>query len=251
MDRIKLVITEVKEPRPVGQTEVLEFFAHVGTDTKTLRYGVWSKSLYEYIKKDAVIDCDMDTKISDKNDPDGNPYVSRKITQIYIDGKPVGLKQQGRFGKSSEQIMIETKGRAKNTALMQACEILKTDKIKLNEILTWADKFYSWLTTGDTEVKSLPISVPKPLSATLPATRTPVESAAGSNPLPKATGIDMDWLKESFEALQWAGVGGYLQRTYKVTGTKISELVEKLTPEQKAAFVKEVSDRLDMLKSNR
>lgn len=39
----------------------------------------------------------------------------------------------------------ELMARAKNTALMQACELAKTDRIKLEEITLYADRFLAWL----------------------------------------------------------------------------------------------------------
>ena len=58
--------------------------------------------------------------------------------------------------------------------------------------------------------------------------------------------IDLEWLKDSLDALAWTDVGKYLREKYKVSGTKVSEMVSRLTPEQGAEFVKEVQDRLEM-----
>ena len=57
--------------------------------------------------------------------------------------------------------------------------------------------------------------------------------------------IDLQWLKESLEQLQWTDCGEYLMNKYKVKGSRISEMVGKLTPEQQAEFVSEVQRRLD------
>lgn len=57
--------------------------------------------------------------------------------------------------------------------------------------------------------------------------------------------IDMPWLKESLEKLSWPDVGKYLKEHYKVSGTKVSERVLKLTQEQADEFVKEVKRRLE------
>ena len=57
--------------------------------------------------------------------------------------------------------------------------------------------------------------------------------------------VDLQWLKESLEQLQWADCGEYLMSKYKVKGQRISEIVGKLSPEQQAEFVEEVQRRLD------
>jgi len=57
--------------------------------------------------------------------------------------------------------------------------------------------------------------------------------------------IDMDWLKESLESLQWADVGKWLREKYKATGTTVKAMVESLTREQREEFVKEVRKRLE------
>ncbi|MDD5703327.1 MAG: hypothetical protein PHU23_14925, partial [Dehalococcoidales bacterium] len=57
--------------------------------------------------------------------------------------------------------------------------------------------------------------------------------------------VDLQWLKESLEKLQWADCGEYLMSKYKVKGQRISEIVGKLSPEQQAEFVEEVQRRLD------
>jgi hypothetical protein len=106
-DRMKLKIIEVKPPRQVGQAEVLEFLAQNG-DAKTLRYSVWHKSLYEYIKKDSVIDVDVEIKVSEKTDPEGNHYVSRKVVQFYgAKGEALVKKQVRTYGKSPEEVRAE------------------------------------------------------------------------------------------------------------------------------------------------
>ena len=56
--------------------------------------------------------------------------------------------------------------------------------------------------------------------------------------------IDMDWLKESLEALQWADVGKWLRDKYKAHGRTVKTMVESLTREQQEEFCGEVQRRL-------
>jgi len=66
-------------------------------------------------------------------------------------------------------------------------------------------------------------------------------------PAPKPEpSIDMDWLKESLEKINWADAGKRLREHFKVSGKTVSEMVGKLTAEQQKEFAKEVEDRLAM-----
>jgi phage recombination protein Bet len=58
--------------------------------------------------------------------------------------------------------------------------------------------------------------------------------------------IDMAWLKESLETLQWADVGKWLKKNYpEAIGINIRAITENLTKEHKEEFVKEVQRRLE------
>ncbi len=57
--------------------------------------------------------------------------------------------------------------------------------------------------------------------------------------------IDMGWLKESLETLNWADVSKYLRERFGASGTSVKQLVESLSPEQQEEFAAEVSFRLE------
>jgi len=85
-----------------------------------------------------------------------------------------------------------------------------------------------------------------------PAAETPPPPVSATNKPPngdqgsKETVIDMAWLRESLETLQWADVGKWLANKYKVSGKRVSEIVAQLTVDQKKEFALEVEDRLKM-----
>ena len=58
--------------------------------------------------------------------------------------------------------------------------------------------------------------------------------------------IDLAWLKESLERLDWVGVVKWLNDKYHLNGRKVSEIVKQLTPEQAKEFADEVQSRLEM-----
>ena len=65
-------------------------------------------------------------------------------------------------------------------------------------------------------------------------------------PVEDASPIDIVWLKESLEQLKWNTCGKWLKDKFGVTGTRVSEQVKQLTPDQAKEFEKEVKDRLEM-----
>lgn len=151
--RKKLFIVKLLERRKVGEAEVQEFSAKVEGEEATGKHGVWARALDEYVKADTTIDCDVLTKKSDKSDPDGNAYWNRKVTQIYVDGKPVAEKKQFGGGYQRQTSEAELKAKAKNTALMQGVEIAKFSINHENAIemtpelvLAISERLYQWLT---------------------------------------------------------------------------------------------------------
>ncbi len=140
--RKKLVIVKLLERRKVGEAEVQEFSAKVEGEEATGKHGVWSRALDEYIKVDSTIDCDVVTKKSDKTDSEGNPYWNRKVTQIYIDGKPVAEKKQfgGGYQRPDNTASIESQTAAKIVAeLMVAGKLAENDALA-ELMLSWCKK---------------------------------------------------------------------------------------------------------------
>ena len=143
-ERMKLTITQVKDPRQVGQAEVLPFMDTV-PDNKTLQYGAWNKELYPFIKKRVIIDVDIESKVSVKMDPDGKPYVSRNIIQLYADGEPIIKKQAaGRsYGRSPEErLSIEAQVAVKAITYLEiAGKSVKPELLQLRD--SWIRKVLS------------------------------------------------------------------------------------------------------------
>ena len=118
-DRTKLKIISCESaPRQAGQAEVLEFIAQKEGDNKNERYGVWNKALYPHIQAGATLDAEIEVKTSEKKDREGNPYINRKVTQIYVNGSPIiEQKRQGGFGGGSRQESPETRRSMKSRGL--------------------------------------------------------------------------------------------------------------------------------------
>ncbi len=152
--RKKLTIVKAFEPKtPEGfRSPVLEFTAKIEGDDSIIKHSTWTGSLFPYIKADTTIDCDVEVKPG-KADNEGNPRFNRKVTQIYVDGKPVAEQKtfQKGGGYQHQTSDAELKAKAKNTALMQAVDWVKflLDKTdgKANEFdpIPCAERFYQWL----------------------------------------------------------------------------------------------------------
>jgi hypothetical protein len=154
--RKKLTVISADEPRPYGSKggTLVKFKAKNG-DGKELTFTVFSKSLFEYIKPGAELDCEIDTS---SREHEGNTYTDRTITQIFIGGEPVAQKKS--YGGGYNRASIE-----RQVCLKCACEVHGSTGVgdsAVDEILKAADRFYRWLSgnspakAGDRPAKSVP-----------------------------------------------------------------------------------------------
>ena len=168
--RLTLEITEVSEPKDISKDNrpfmMLEFKAKAEGDDKPHTYKAFSSKLFEHIQTGTSIDCDINitTKIVEGQDGEPRTYTNRKVTQIYVDGQPVNVRQSGggHYGKPLEATLAEIDSRFRDTALMQAIEFSKyTEGVTIDEdfILGTADRFYGWLSSGNTMISGAPLTV--------------------------------------------------------------------------------------------
>lgn len=140
--RLKLTITEVKDRQPVGDKGAvkLTFMATEGESDKALSYFTFSTRLFETIEQGKEIDCDVN--ISTRNwerDGDIQTFTDRKVTQIYIDGQPVGgQRRQGGYGYSPEKLAsIEAQSRAKIISELWIAGVIDKDSAEVKNLRTW------------------------------------------------------------------------------------------------------------------
>ena len=126
--RLKLEITSVSEPKDIGKERpwwMLEFKAKAEGDDKPHTYKAFGNTtdapLFKPIQTNPKIDCDINIT-TNVRERDGEPvtYTNRKVTQIYIDGKPVNVRQSGGGGYRQDspdtRASIEAQKRADITA---------------------------------------------------------------------------------------------------------------------------------------
>jgi len=140
--RLKLTITEVKERQPVGDKGAvkLTFMATEGESDKALSYFTFSSRLFETIEKGGAIDCDVNISTRNWTGDDGNvmTFTDRKVTQIYIDGQPVGGKRFGGYGDSPEKIAsIEAQSRAKIISELWIAGVIDKDSAEVKKLRAW------------------------------------------------------------------------------------------------------------------
>lgn len=136
--RNKLTITKVLDPREYNDKPVHEFLAKVDGKEAAIKIACWDTNLFQFIKPDAVIDADWAEKASDKKDSNGQPYMNRKILNIFNNGQPVIEKKMGRGAKSPEErASIEQQVKAKVIAeLWIAGKFTPTDP-EVNKLRAW------------------------------------------------------------------------------------------------------------------
>lgn len=156
-ERMKLKVTEVGEVKSVGDKGAKKLpFKATNAENKEYWYFSFRTSVFDTIKKDAELDAEVEVTTREYND---NTYVDRKVTQIYVDGQPVGGQKQGGWrGKSPEELDLSRK----SYALSYAKDLCVADKIKLNDIIKQAELFDKWMSGGE---------VAKPAAGKAPAVK--------------------------------------------------------------------------------
>jgi hypothetical protein len=101
MDRLKLTIMEVKEPQKIGDKGAEKLcFQGKDPEGKVFLYCTFTKALFEAIRGNQGKTIEADVEVVER-DVNGNHYVDRKVSQLYVSGQPVS-KPGRTFGGHSE-----------------------------------------------------------------------------------------------------------------------------------------------------
>ena len=214
----KLHILEVKPVENVGERQIpkLSFFAK-NPKGEDAWYFSFSKNLFPDIKKD--VDITANVQISER-EYQGNIYIDRKVTPLGGDG----YTGKGGRGFQKDSASIEAQVAYKGQVELMVAKIITPDSVEGQVTIQWAMK-----RLGSPVVAEIERIIRRPQQERLTERKHE---------------IDMEWLRKSLIDLQWADVVGWLQKTYNITGTKVSEMVKKLTPEQLDEFFGVVRSRL-------
>ena len=135
--RVKLEITEVKERQPFGDrgASKLNFKAKVGEEEHW--FTTFSNRLFETVEKGKgkTFEADVVTTESEYG-------TQRKVTQIYVDGQPVGGQKQWQARQDSPEKIasIENQKRADIIAQLWMADKLKDSSSQVKKLLKWLDE---------------------------------------------------------------------------------------------------------------
>jgi hypothetical protein len=131
--RTKLTVIEAKEPQSVGTkgAQKLSFWAKQDGDSRQYVFFTFRRSLFPHIKP-GELDAEVEVK---ENTYQGETYIDRKVTELYIDGQPISNKQffAGRFGSSDAQVA------ARIAADLLIQKIISHDHELSKALLSWCE----------------------------------------------------------------------------------------------------------------
>ena len=122
-ERKTLIITEAKEPRAIGSkgTKVVDFKAKDGE--KELLFSAFFPRFFPHLKAGQTIDADVETTEKDN-------FINRKLTELYVDGKPIESKKQ--FGRGEDDSPEKRASIEAQSAFQGVVELLVSKVIDLN-----------------------------------------------------------------------------------------------------------------------
>ncbi len=139
-DKLTLSITEVSEPKEVGQkgAKKLAFKAKTA-DGKELSYFTFTTKFFPIIQAKGELDGDVETS---QREYDGNTYTDRKLVEVYKDGQPVGGEKKGwqpRGGKDSpeKRASIEAQKAVEIGANLWIAGKIKDDDMLVERLRMW------------------------------------------------------------------------------------------------------------------
>ena len=157
IERRTLTVVAVQEVVPIGDKGIQKLPFTAKDETGIERgYFTYRKTFFSAIKKDAVLDCEVETS---QREVQGNIYTDRKINQIFVEGEPV--KPQGgyqRAGRSPQEIWsIE-----QQVAVKEVGDWLRAEKPSKPLPQELFDSYVAWLQTRlNTKVPAVVETSPK------------------------------------------------------------------------------------------
>ena len=129
-ERNKLLVVTVMEPKPVGDKGAIKYSAKVKAGEKEFILQTFSKIFGEYFKPGETLDAEYSvTTRENANDPE-HPWIDRKVTQIFVDGKAVGGDKTGRQWRASEDSPEKRASIEAQSAVQAVVQLRISDKLK-------------------------------------------------------------------------------------------------------------------------
>jgi len=243
--RLKLTITEVGARQSVGDKGAVKllFYAREKEAEKALPYFTFSSRLFETIEqgKGKEIDCEVNVSTREwERDGDIQHFTDRKVTQIYVDGLPIGgQKRQWNQDSPETRASIEAQKRADITAQLWMAD-------KFNEKTPEVIKMRKWL-MGDATAKTpepKPAKKPEPADSPFPDETPPDAPTAAETLEPKETatgehGATEKLLSQIAEAKGWKSTKtarNWLVNVVKIENSRIDSEPAAVWEEVKSYF---------------
>ena len=166
IERQKLFVITVMEPKPFGTREppTIKYSCKVKSGDKEFLLQTFSKKFGDYFKPGETIDAEYSiTSRENANDPE-HPWIDRKVSQIFVDGKPIEGEKGGRSWGGNIDSPEKRASIERQSCLNAAVEIWTNPPTSLtshdtNDILRTAQIFYDWVSgkiTATEKAKKLP-----------------------------------------------------------------------------------------------
>ena len=142
--RMILSVLEVKEPIAVGEKGAKKLgFRGRDKEGKEAWYFSFRNSIFDYIKLGTDIDVEVETS---ERKYQGNTYVDRKVTQLFVNGQPMGGQQasgqRGRYDSPEQRTSIEAQTAFKGVVELMVAGIIKPEYLLAKAAINWAaDRF--------------------------------------------------------------------------------------------------------------
>ncbi len=231
--RIKIKVISVGTAKEVGDkgAKVTQFKGIDQTTQEEIVFECWSSTLLEHITPEAVIEVDV---VHTVNETSSGIYTHDKVTQVYVDGKPVKTKSNwgGRGGDNdSPEKRASIEGQ---NALTNTCNLIIAGK------LIGDDLFFKLLSQKTMDYLSEKLNGKvEPRQTTTPATQTASPTTPAS-PTPTTTPdrITKDQVSSLRRLEKEQGLD--LQQLVKAKGWPVKKLGE-LTVDQAQVLIDELT----------
>lgn len=142
MERKHLAIIEVRDPKEIKPGLSKLCFTATNGDKQALWYFTFNRDLFASLQAGQGKDIEADVDVAEPRTVNGQTYIDRKITQVYIDGQPVAKPAPRRprsAGESPEaRASIEAQCAYKGVVDMICAGIMKGDNPLAKLACKWA-----------------------------------------------------------------------------------------------------------------
>jgi hypothetical protein len=191
-DRLKLSVKGAGPVQKIGdnQTPKLNFTA-AGPDGKVLAYETWSSSLIPHIQSMVGKEIDAEVETTEKPGSDGQSYIHRKITQVFVDGKPISADKGrggsgyggGRFNSPEERLSIEQQVAFKGIIELRIYDKIDDKSPAFLQALAWAASRFTAIKAAPAPATPAPAKQPAAAQVTPAAAMKEARTALANEPI--------------------------------------------------------------------